>query len=348
MREAQRSRADAGRSAEGDDFVLISPGSLISKRPSASAITGIRLFSATSSAEGQCRGQEMLGERILFKRIDGKVYAIEDRCAHRGVQLSMRPECHTKNTISCWYHGFTYDLRDGRLVAIVTDPDSPLIGTISVKSYPIEERKGLVFVFIGDDKPHALGARPAARLPRRRSRDLCRMASTRSSRATGASPPRTASMPRISTSIAIPASSTPDASNCRWRVIFMTREGMVIDQEGAPKGVVKGAGRETSVWETEIEGVKVESQYRPGADAPTRATSPTPRCGCPAASRSIPSRSTTCAQFEWYVPLRRAFAPLHRDLGPAREKRSGGGSVRARDGRACGRTWSSTSSTTRT
>src|SRR5262249_45320296 len=75
-------------------------------------------FFSRQLAEGECRGQEMLGERILFKRIDGRVFAIEDRCAHRGVPLSVRPECYTKNTISCWYHGFTYDLRDGRLVAI--------------------------------------------------------------------------------------------------------------------------------------------------------------------------------------------------------------------------------------
>ena len=74
-------------------------------------------FFSRQLAEGECRGQEMLGERILFKRIDGRVYAIEDRCAHRGVPLSVRPECYTKNTITCWYHGFTYDLRDGKLVA---------------------------------------------------------------------------------------------------------------------------------------------------------------------------------------------------------------------------------------
>ena len=73
-------------------------------------------------AEGQCFGLELLGERVLFKRIEGRVYAIEDRCAHRGVPFSARPECFSANTVTCWYHGFTYDLRDGRLVAIVTDP----------------------------------------------------------------------------------------------------------------------------------------------------------------------------------------------------------------------------------
>src|SRR5580704_13550983 len=113
-------------------------------------------FFSRQLAEGECRGQEMLGERILFKRIDGRVYAIEDRCAHRGVAFSVRPECYTKNTISCWYHGFTYDLRSGALVAIITDPESPLIGKVTLKAYPVEEHKNLVFAFIGDEAPHPL------------------------------------------------------------------------------------------------------------------------------------------------------------------------------------------------
>src|SRR6516165_11244630 len=113
-------------------------------------------FFSRQLAEGECRGQEMLGERILFKRIDGRVYAIEDRCAHRGVPFSVRPECYTKNTISCWYHGFTYDVRNGALIAIITDPESPLIGKVKLKAYPVEEHKNLVFAFIGDEAPHAL------------------------------------------------------------------------------------------------------------------------------------------------------------------------------------------------
>ena len=92
----------------------------------------------------------LLGERILFKRAGGKVYAVEDRCAHRGASFSARPECYTENTVTCWLHGFTYDVRDGKLVQIITEPDSVLIGRVAIKSYPVEELNGVVFVFIGD------------------------------------------------------------------------------------------------------------------------------------------------------------------------------------------------------
>jgi carbazole 1,9a-dioxygenase terminal dioxygenase component len=96
---------------------------------------------------------KLLGERVLLRRIDGRVYAIEDRCAHRRVLLSAKIECHTKDTITCWYHGFTYNFTDGKLVQILTEPGSALIGKIGVKTYPVKEMHGIVFIFIGDIEP---------------------------------------------------------------------------------------------------------------------------------------------------------------------------------------------------
>ena len=104
-------------------------------------------------AEGKCQGETVLGERILFKRAGGTVYAIADRCPHRGVAFSARPECYTENTVTCWFHGFTFDVRDGSLVQIITEPKSKLIGKLKHKTYPVREINGIVFVFIGDLDP---------------------------------------------------------------------------------------------------------------------------------------------------------------------------------------------------
>ena len=95
----------------------------------------------------------MLGEKILLRRIDGVVYAIEDRCLHRRVKLSAKLECYTRDTVTCWYHGFTYSFRDGTLVQVLTDPSCPLIGKARVRSYPVREVQGIVFVFVGDIDP---------------------------------------------------------------------------------------------------------------------------------------------------------------------------------------------------
>ena len=104
------------------------------------------------------RCEVILGERILFRRIDGQVYAIRDQCIHKGVPLSKKPECYTRETITCWYHGFTYDLKSGALINIITDPQSSLIGRHRIKTYPVVEAQGLVFVFIGEQEPSGLEA----------------------------------------------------------------------------------------------------------------------------------------------------------------------------------------------
>jgi len=100
--------------------------------------------------EGQIEVIEALGEKLLIKRIDGKVYSMRDRCLHRGVPLSRKPDCYTKDTITCWYHGFTYRFQTGELVNILAVPDSRLIGRRKVVTYPVIEAKGLIFVFLGD------------------------------------------------------------------------------------------------------------------------------------------------------------------------------------------------------
>lgn len=96
------------------------------------------------------QGLTIAGEPILLRREDGKLYAIEDRCAHRGVKISMKPHCFKKGTVTCWYHGFTYELKNGNLSTILAAPDDPLINNLAIKTYPIVERYGIIFVFVGD------------------------------------------------------------------------------------------------------------------------------------------------------------------------------------------------------
>ncbi|HXV84153.1 MAG TPA: Rieske 2Fe-2S domain-containing protein [Candidatus Binatia bacterium] len=101
---------------------------------------------------------QLLGEKLLFIRHQGKCFAIEDRCAHRGVPLSIgRCEFPGTNTITCRYHGWTYNIASGLCVAALTDgPDSPIVGKARVKTYLTAERKALIWVYMGDGKPPAL------------------------------------------------------------------------------------------------------------------------------------------------------------------------------------------------
>jgi phenylpropionate dioxygenase-like ring-hydroxylating dioxygenase large terminal subunit len=93
----------------------------------------------------------LLGEKLFLLRDGGKPYALADRCPHRGVPLHLGSQ-EFPGTITCPYHGWTYGLRDGVLAAVITDgPDSPLCGRVAVRTYPVEERLGLVWVFVGDE-----------------------------------------------------------------------------------------------------------------------------------------------------------------------------------------------------
>ena len=104
-------------------------------------------------SEGEAKGVQLLGEEILLTRQNGNVRALEDRCPHRGIRFSTRPLFYTKETLTCWYHTWTFDLEDGSLRTILSSPESKMIGKCKVKVYPVEERKGVIFVFVGDLAP---------------------------------------------------------------------------------------------------------------------------------------------------------------------------------------------------
>lgn len=128
-------------------------------------------------AEGKPVPFELAGEKLLINRIDGKLYCIKDQCLHRGVPLSQKVECYSKDTITCWYHGWTYQWADGKLCDILTDPSSRMIGTRALKTYPAQEAKGLVFVFLGDTEPTPLEGDlpPGFNEPNRRVQPLRRL-----------------------------------------------------------------------------------------------------------------------------------------------------------------------------
>ncbi|MBM9464197.1 aromatic ring-hydroxylating dioxygenase subunit alpha [Aeromicrobium sp. YIM 150415] len=94
---------------------------------------------------------ELLGEKIVLVRDNDEIFALHDRCPHRGVPLSLGRRQY-EGTISCPYHGWTYRLDSGKMCAALTDgPDSPINNRVSVSTYPVAQRLGLVWVYVGDD-----------------------------------------------------------------------------------------------------------------------------------------------------------------------------------------------------
>jgi hypothetical protein len=68
----------------------------------------------------------------------------------------MHGDCHFKGTISCPYHGWTFD-GDGNCLAVLPEgPESRVPGRVTARKYPTVTLKGMVFVWMGDSEPAPL------------------------------------------------------------------------------------------------------------------------------------------------------------------------------------------------
>jgi len=96
---------------------------------------------------------KMLGEELaLFRGADGAVAAVSDVCPHRGASIS-RGKSFYPGTVTCPYHGATFD-GTGACKAFITEgPASKMMGDLRVRAYPTTEFKGWVFVWMGKGEP---------------------------------------------------------------------------------------------------------------------------------------------------------------------------------------------------
>ncbi len=108
--------------------------------------------------KGQAVAVVFAGERIaLYRGGSGTVHALEDRCAHRQVPLSMGVV--QGDVLRCCYHAWAYR-ENGRISQIPYLPKGTPRPPRGVRAFPVREAYGLVFVFPGD-----LGKADATPLP---------------------------------------------------------------------------------------------------------------------------------------------------------------------------------------
>ena len=121
----------------------------------------------SSLAPGQMRREMLLGEPVLLGRLKtGEVFAMRDICPHRGVPLSagrIVAKDSPEGTVECPYHGWRFR-KDGVCSAIPSlaghEPLEP--EKIRVRSYPVREQDGLIWVYVAA-KP---GAPPGSEPPK--------------------------------------------------------------------------------------------------------------------------------------------------------------------------------------
>ena len=95
---------------------------------------------------GQALSREILGTPVLlYRTADGTPVALEDRCCHRALPLSMGRVLGDR--IECGYHGLQFD-RAGDCVAVPGQIAIP--PGARVPAYPLVERDRFVWIWMGD------------------------------------------------------------------------------------------------------------------------------------------------------------------------------------------------------
>jgi phenylpropionate dioxygenase-like ring-hydroxylating dioxygenase large terminal subunit len=92
------------------------------------------------------RGRTILGEPIVFfRKENGEPVALEDRCVHRHLPLSMGKL--VGDHLQCHYHGLRYD-STGQCVSVPGQNTIP--PGARVRAYPVVERYKWLWAFMGD------------------------------------------------------------------------------------------------------------------------------------------------------------------------------------------------------
>ena len=83
----------------------------------------------------------------LYRGDDGRLRALENRCAHRHLPLTLGTVEGCQ--LTCMYHGWSYD-EAGRLAQVPHDRFGHPLPAVTVRAYPVQVRYGLVWIFPGD------------------------------------------------------------------------------------------------------------------------------------------------------------------------------------------------------
>ncbi len=83
----------------------------------------------------------------IYRDTEGALHALEDACPHKGVELH-RGKVQGQR-LACRYHGWEFDA-EGRCVSVPYLPEGQKLPCAQARSYPIQEKYGLLWVFPGD------------------------------------------------------------------------------------------------------------------------------------------------------------------------------------------------------
>lgn len=105
----------------------------------------------------------VLGEKlVLFRDASKRLGLLDDRCAHRGTSLSAGSDKMKtsgridRRGVRCPYHGWLYDPTGQCLHQPAEPADSKAYEKVRIKAYPVAERYGFIWAFLGEGEAPAI------------------------------------------------------------------------------------------------------------------------------------------------------------------------------------------------
>jgi nitrite reductase/ring-hydroxylating ferredoxin subunit len=74
-------------------------------------VKNISVANGSQVKEGELLPVKVEDQKVLLTRIDGKVYAVANKCPHLGMPLAKGKVCD--RAVTCPWHGATFDLTTG-------------------------------------------------------------------------------------------------------------------------------------------------------------------------------------------------------------------------------------------
>jgi phenylpropionate dioxygenase-like ring-hydroxylating dioxygenase large terminal subunit len=103
-------------------------------------------------ADGQPYKVRLLGENLVaFRETSGRVGLVDEACPHRGAPLLFGR--NEQGGLRCIYHGWKF-AADGSCQEMPAEPENtPMLKKVRVKAYPVQERNGVLWTYMGPDAP---------------------------------------------------------------------------------------------------------------------------------------------------------------------------------------------------
>ena len=90
---------------------------------------------------------------MLFRDEQGRYGLIDRHCPHRGADLAFgRLE---NGGLRCAFHGWLFDVAGKCLETPAEPKDSPLCKNVSQRAYPVVEKSGILWAYLGEGEPPA-------------------------------------------------------------------------------------------------------------------------------------------------------------------------------------------------